>query len=286
MKNRFLFLLTGLCCYVNVQAGIVHQALYLNRGLFTTVNGTTFPYLAFNNTASFSSGNHVIDLLPGDEVILKVINNDTAIHGFAIKGYPAINFTISPGDSVSDTLVFNEEALYIYYDSYRYPDFRYMGAAGMICVSNTPPSKKFYWNIKEHQTVYNEELANGNPVSWKNYDPDYFTINGLSHPDLQQDSTARVTAAVGDTVRIFMVNTGQSAHSIHFHGFHCKVLFSTQSYQNGWIKDTFPLKSMEGMVLEMIPDKTGEYSVHDHNLIAVSGGGIHPNGMFIIMKIQ
>jgi hypothetical protein len=43
---------------------------------------------------------------------------------------------------------------------------------------------------------------------------------------------------------------------------------------------------MQALLLEMVPDKPGRYAVHDHNLVAVSGGGIHPNGMFLIMEIQ
>jgi hypothetical protein len=43
---------------------------------------------------------------------------------------------------------------------------------------------------------------------------------------------------------------------------------------------------MDAMVLRMIPDKTGKYAVHDHNLVAVTGGNTHPNGMFTIMQIN
>jgi hypothetical protein len=268
-------------------AATVNQTLYINRGTFVTVNSTaSFPYFAYNGTSSFEARNTVINVATSDMLVIKVINNDTVIHGFDVKGYAGVSALINPGDSILDTLTFTSERVYIYYDSYQYPKYRYMGAAGMICVNNSTTDKKFWWNIKEHQVSYNNQLAAGLPVSWSAYNPNYFTINGLSHPDLQNDTTARVTGSVGDTIRIFVVNTGQSSHSIHFHGFHCRVLFSTVSNQTGWVKDTFPLRSMEGVVLEMVPDKVGEYSVHDHNLVAVSGGGTHPNGMFIIMEIQ
>ena len=281
------------CCFLfvfsisNSFATTVNQTLYINRGIFTTVNLTAFPFLAFNNTSAFNSLNTVINITANDTLILKVINNDTAMHGFDVKGYSGISATINPADSISDTLIFTSERIYLYYDNYNYPDNRYMGLSGMICVNNSTTDKKYYWDIKEHATTYNDQLANNNSVDWKMYEPDYFTINGLSFPDLQNDSTARVLGNVGDTIHIFAANTGQSVHSIHFHGFHCRTLFSTgNNIKTDWVKDTFPLRSMEALVLELIPDKTGEYSVHDHNLVAVSGGGKHPNGMFIIMKIQ
>ena len=242
--------------------------------------------MAFNATAVFSPRNAVINVTVSDSLILKVINNDTLTHGFDIKGYSGINKTITEGDSVLVKLAFNKEQVLIYYDNYLYPNGRYMGLAGMICVSKSSNTKNYYWNLKEHETAYNNKLDTGASVNWNNYEPDYFTINGLSYPDLQNDSTAKVIGVIGDTMHIFVANTGQSAHSIHFHGFHCKVLASNDPTQIGRVKDTFPLKSMDAMLLEMVPDKVGQYSVHDHNLVAVSGGSKHPNGMFMIMKIK
>ena len=268
-------------------AATVNQTLYINNGSFTTVNNTTFPYLAFNATPVFNARNEVINVTTSDTLIIKVINNDSVIHGFEVQNIAGTVATINPADSISDTLTFTSERIHIYFDNYLYPNYRYMGLAGMICVNNSTTDKKFYWNIKEHQTNYNNQIVTGTPVNWAMYEPDYFTINGLSHPDLETDITAKVLGNIGDTMHIFMSNSGQSVHSIHFHGFHCRILFSSAGpLQTDRIKDTFSVKSMEAVVLEMIPDKLGEYTVHDHNLVAVSGGGIHPNGMMIIMKIE
>jgi FtsP/CotA-like multicopper oxidase with cupredoxin domain len=286
MKKYLLLSVVGLIGFTGLKAATISQSLYINRGIFTTVDTTLLPSLAFNSSPVYNSLNTVIDVNTSDVLILKVINNDTVIHGFDIKGYTGVSATINPGDSIIDTLTFSSERIYIYYDNYQYPANRYMGLGGMICVSNSLTVKKYYWNIKEHQKGFNNQLAAGNPVTWTQYEPDYFTINGKSFPDLQNDTTARVVANIGDTVHIFVVNTGQSTHSIHFHGFHCRAVFSTQPQQTNWVKDTFSVRSMEGYVLEMVPDKVGQYSVHDHNLVAVSGGGTHPNGMFLIMLIQ
>lgn len=275
-----LFILHG-----GIDAGIVQQTLYLNRGVFTTVDNTTFPAMAFNDSTVFDALNKVVLVSTTDTLILTVINNDTVTHGFAVKGYPGINGVINPAATYIDTLISTAERIFVYYDNYS-TDYRYLGAAGMICVTNST-SNNFFWNIKEYQTSFNDSLAQGGSVNWNTYYPDYFTINGKSFPDLQTDTTARVTGQVGDTIRIFIVNTGQALHALHFHGFHEKVLFSTSAgIQQGAMKETFPMRSMEGVVLELVPDKVGQYSVHDHNLVAVTGGNTHPNGMFIIMNIQ
>ena len=277
-----LFFLFGL----TAKGAVIHQSLYINRGMFETVIQTQFPYIAFNSDPNFSSVNTVINLKTTDQLILTVVNNDTVLHGFEIAQHTAKGIVIAPGDSLVDTLQFNSEGVFIYFDSYQNPKYRYLGEAGMICVSNSMTSKKFYWNLKEHQVDYNEKLSANKTVSWSDFSPDFFTINSYSFPYTMDDTSAVVHVKVGDTVHIFIANTGQSSHSMHFHGFHCKVLTATRAEQTGWVKDTFPIRSMETMVLELVPDKKGHYSVHDHNLTAITGGGLHPKGMLVLMAID
>ena len=286
IKTGFLFISTFFIAFLQFGVAGIQKTLYINRGVFTCVNGNTFPFLAFNDSAVYSSQNSVINIRTSDTLFIKVINNDTVLHRFSVDGCPSINALINPGDSLMDTLVPQGERLYIFYDHHLYPKNRYMGLGGMICVNNSTTAKKYYWNLKEHSKKISDTLSVGGQVNWRLYEPDYFTINGWSHPDLENDTTAKINVNLGDTVYIFVINTGQSAHALHFHGFHVKTLFSTRSYQIGWVKDSYPLHRMDGVVLELVPDKVGKYSVHDHNLVAVQGGGTHPNGMFTIMEIQ
>lgn len=285
MKRQVLLVLF----LVSVSMGFsatVFKTIFINRGNFTTVNSTTFPFFAFNDSPAYNSLNSVIDLTTSDILQLTIINNDTIIHGFDIKGTTGNSNTINPGDTVTVTENFLQQGVYIYYDNYTYPQNRYMGLAGMICVNNNTTAKKYFWNIKDHQTGFNNTIGSGGNVNFSQYDPDYFTINGLSFPDLENDTTATVSSTMNDTIYLFIANTGQSSHSLHFHGFHPKCISSSDSWiQVNSAKDTWPLKRMESVLLMIIPDKTGKYSVHDHNLVAVSGGGIHPNGMFTIMEI-
>ncbi|HET6227150.1 MAG TPA: multicopper oxidase domain-containing protein [Bacteroidia bacterium] len=285
-KKQHYFLVVLLSFSATVaRCAVIERSLYINRGQLETVNQTQLPYIAFNSDRFFNAMNSVIHLNTTDQLILKVINNDTIVHGFEIQR-TTMPVVIAPADSIIDTLQFNAEGVFIYFDSYQYPKFRYLGEAGMICVDNSITAKKFYWNLKEHQNNYNELLNLNKGVSWSDYSPDYFTINSFSFPYTLDDTSAVVHVNVGDTVHIAIANTGQSAHSIHFHGFHCKILYSTHPQQIGWIKDTFPINSMETMQLELIPDKSGHYSVHDHNLTAITGGGLHPKGMLILMAID
>jgi len=286
IKNCILFFLFYLL-WIASYASIVNKTLYINRGLFTTVDNTTFPALAFNVSNGFVPQNAVIKITTNDSLIVKVINNDSLVHGFNVKYVSGVNHLINPADSIVDTLYFSAQGVFIYYDNYLYPKNSYLGLAGMITVINSITDKKYYWNIKEHQTQYNNALSAGLNVNWLQYTPNYFTINAYSYPDLIADTSAKINVMLGDTVHIFIINSGNSSHSLHFHGFHSKVLYSSSS--NMMVnseKETFPLKPMEAVLLEMIPDKIGQYPVHDHNETALSGGGKYPNGMLLIMNVN
>lgn len=284
MRPWILFFAFSLLSF-SISGTTLNKRIYINRGNFVTVKNTTFPFLAFNSTPSFDPKNTVLKAQIGDSLKITVVNNDSLVHGFQIKNSTIPSLTLSAGDSATVTITANSAKAYIYFDSYQFPNNSYLGLAGMICFES-PALKSYYWNIKDHQTDYNQSLSTGTPVNWNVYYPDYFTINGLSFPDLQNDTTARVDVSLGDTTRIYLVNTGSSTHSIHFHGFHFKAIFASDAVKTGWEKDTWPLNPMDVLVLEFIADKTGLYSVHDHNLVAVQGGGTHPNGMFLIMKVN
>ncbi len=194
--------------------------------------------------------------------------------------------SIPAGDSALVGYKFNDPGCYIYHDPLSAPKNQYLGLSGMITVKDHNYDS-FYWNIKEHESDWNPILTNNGSVTWTDYYPNYFTINGNSNPDINNDPSARIIGNVGDTLILYMANTGQSIHSLHFHGFHAVILFSSKSSLDvGREKDTFPIYPQETMVLRIVPDKVGEYPVHDHNLVAITGNNYYPNGMFISMLIS
>ena len=284
--GRKAFFIISFCClaFSGIKA-ITNIDLYLNRGDYTAVDSTIYPYLSFNSDPVFEPQNRVINVELGDTIAFVIHNTDSLSHSFNIKGYGFAGGLINPQDSLLDTVVFDVPGLFVYHDDY--PNNSYLGAAGMILVEQPNNFAHFYWNFKEQQDDLNRDLVNGQSPNWNAYTPNYFTVNGRSKPDVPNDPSAVVVGNVGDTIRIQMANTGRSVHSIHFHGYHCRIAYSSQdSRMRDWSKDSFPLKSMETMILELVPDKPGDYPVHDHNLVAVSGGGIYPKGMFMMMHIN
>ncbi len=275
-------------CTVLVQTffyGNTVDTIYINAGLFNCVDGNQMPYKAFNSTPTFSQKNVQLHALPGDTLVLTVINNDTVQHGFEITQTSGLTDTVSAADTIQVKFVGNAEATHIFYDHLNYPQNSYLGLSGILSVGSA--TKKFYWNVKDHQLEWNDSIANSGAVSWTNYYPDYFTINGVSNPDVNLDSTARVAGFVGDTILIYVANSGQAAHSLHFHGYHCTIKYS--SAHTNWVgrsKDTFPLESMDTYLLELVPDQPGEFPMHDHNLLSITAGGNYPFGMFLTILIQ
>lgn len=271
----------------SLKAATVQKTLYLNAGMFTTENLSTFPALAFNSSSVFSQRPEVIRLLPWDILELKVINTDTLLHGFEVQGITSTNLTMSPGDSASLSITFPNFGLFLFFDNQNFPAYRYLGASGMILVDPMPASPHFFWNVSEQQETWNLAIGAGQSVNWSQYKPTWYVLNGRGKPGILLDSTAMVTGNVGDTILISIANTGLSLHSIHFHGYHCKILYASEDASFiGREKDTFPFESMQTMILQLVPDKPGKYPVHDHNLIAVTGGNTYSNGIFLFLDIQ
>jgi plastocyanin len=283
------------CCLILIgvffitasHATIIEQELWINNGVSNVVDSPEIPYTAFNPSTEFETLNAILTVSIGDTIAFTIHNNDSLTHGFNIKNVtlPGGPYTIAPGDFITLDVPFENYGAYIYYDDFNYPHYKSLGAAGTIMVSNTE-HPVFYWNMKEHDKPWNIAITEGVYDPIEDYVPLYFTINGLSNPETQDDPISKITGSVGDTLIVCIVNTGQMTHSIHFHGYHATITYSSASPSHvDRIKDTFPVQEMETILVYLVPDKIGKYPVHDHNLVATSGNGIYANGMFHIIEI-
>ncbi len=285
MKKNILVLLGCIFLGGSSLAAIVNEQLYILRDSLTFSDGSKVPYITFNDNQMFNSTNARIELNISDQLDLWVINSDTIEHEFAIKGVTSV-YAIPVGDSIFTSVIFANAGVFIFYDPLNYPNNAYTGLSGMIAVKDHQHAS-FFWNIKEHKDTWNGTLTAGGTVDWSNYYPNYFTINGKSAPNINTDIDARVTGSVGDTLMIYVTNTGQSIHPLHFHGYHVEVVYSGKFPSHvGRMKDSEGVYPFEGSVFRLVPDQPGEYPVHDHNLVATTGGNIYPLGMFLTMVIN
>lgn len=284
MKIVFVgfFILSTLFC----NAANVSLRLVIKNGSLSFNDGSSVPYKIFTSATDFPKNSDLLIWNTGDIITLKVVNEDTEDHGFLIEDNVDYGVILS-GDSVEQVFTLLQEGVFRYYDPLNSPYNQYLGLAGIVHVkSPIDLIPYFYWDLREHQEQWNSEILSGNSPLINEYTPFYFTINGNSDPDINTDAIARVTGSVGNEVRIVIVNNGMSIHSMHFHGYHAILLKNSKNLNHeGREKDTFPLYPKEYVVLAFTPDKPGEYPVHDHNLVAVTGGGIYHAGMFTTLLI-
>lgn len=260
--------------------------MYINSGqiVLDTIGNFNFPFLAFNRSEQFVQKNEFVSVSPSDSLYLTIINNDTLDHEIEIDNGLQSSGIILPLSSF--TFVFNSSTNIIY--SLRESDIKYrmLGLSSFIKVWQSK-EHEFFWRLNELESNLNNKIASGQTFNLDSFNPDYFTINDNVHPQIQNDTLAKITGNVGDSIYIFLHNSGEMAHSIHFHGYHVEVLES--SLQPGivsWIKDSIPILSGESQVYLLVPFQEGLYPVHDHNLVATTGGGNYPNGMIVMIDID
>ena len=165
------------------------------------------------------------------------------------------------------------------------PEGDLLGAACIIQV-DLQADHIYSWDQWDMNTVLSDAIANGNSSNIPNdYRPNVFSIN--TNPLAPMDtSNAVIHGYVGDTILISVLNSGNMAHNIHFHGFHCTIMdASNQTERIGWSKDSFPVMEGETMTLRLIPDQPGIYPVHNHNLATLLYNNNYPSGMMTMIKI-
>ncbi|MCT4581124.1 MAG: hypothetical protein N4A35_06875 [Flavobacteriales bacterium] len=149
----FFFMITS--C---IQAAVIEEKLYILGDSLAVNNGSSFPYLTFNASNSFSINNPVIELAVNDVLELWIVNFDSVPHSFEIKGVLNSTPVILAGDSIQINHQFTDIGAFIYYDPTNYPQYSYAGLSGLIAVHDSP--NNFFWNLKTHQSSWNTS----NPV--------------------------------------------------------------------------------------------------------------------------
>ena len=281
------FLFFFLCLIsLNSFGASIDVRLVVSQGNHSLSGGTFVSSKTFSVSETFQDNSDIFIWNQNDIVNLKVVNLDTESHGLTIEDYVSIT-SIAPGDSASQSFTLTQEGVFRYFDPLNFPYNEYLGLSGIIHVKsaldNTP---YFYWDIRELDTTWNPSIISNTPPPLIDYDPDYFTVNGKGNPDINLDVKARPIGIVSEELKIILVNNGQSIHSMHFHGYHLSIISDSKRPSHiGRSKDTFPIYPRESLILSCTPDKPGEYPIHDHNLVAVTGGQQYATGMFLTILI-
>jgi FtsP/CotA-like multicopper oxidase with cupredoxin domain len=251
--------------------------VYINSDTLTTI-GVNIAACRINADDAFSMQNAKIQVAVGEDLNLTVVNNDGLDHNIVIDGILEDNNLVPALGSETFTLNFTEAGAFRFYSDKPYGGL--IGASGILLVGYTD-DLCYYWNLFDTEHVMSHELHDQviDDIP-DDYRPEVFTINGKSFPGIADDPNTAITVGINEEVIIAVANPGNMDHMLHWHGFHIEILYSNLMPERvAWIKDTFPVKQGDCMILRMIPDKLGVYPVHNHNLVAVTNLGVYPGGM-------
>jgi FtsP/CotA-like multicopper oxidase with cupredoxin domain len=201
----------------------------------------------------------------GDRVRINVKNNSTLpttvhFHGVtvpnAMDGVPFVTQDpIMPGKTFSYVFTVKDPSgTYMYHSHFDSAEEVGRGLYGAFIVE----PRHVTWDEE-----YTEILGDG---------PLGYTINGKGWP-----ATTPLTAHLGDTVLIRLMNAGQMLHPMHLHGFHFTVVAQDGApLSHPYQADTLVVAPGERFDVLVHADNPGVWAFHCHILSHVEG----PNGMF------
>lgn len=285
------------------QAATRSYTLYITNGNLT-VNGaggatiSAWSYTDVPGTAKIPGP--VLTVNEGDTVNITVVNNRSISHNFLIQGVTTDATAIAAGQSRLHSFTAATAGTYLYYDTLNNNINREMGMYGALIIGAADGSNKAWtngpvysfqrtWIVSEmDKTRWNDVAGAGGIVNTSVYKPNYFLINGRGGFDGMMAADTTVDGNVGQTALIRIVNPGQLAHSLHFHGNHIQVLTV-----NG-VRQSSPYKELD--VINVPPQGTadvlyylnqlGDYPMHIHTAQMETANGVYLNGVVTMIKVR
>lgn len=278
--SRVIAFLGFLICCLGIYANDTLD-IHINSGKHLLFDSTEIACKSFNNSNYFEYNGGVFKTSPGLK-LLHISNNDSLSHSISLPTL-GISLKLSQGNDTFISVNLERGTYVLKEESHNQS---YLGLQGLI-VAREQNENSFQWNLKEFQKQFNSKIFSSENVNFAEYDPRYFMVNGRSNPNINGDTLAAVQGMVGDTIYIDILNSGNSIHSLHFHGYHFFIENSNKRTEVvGWEKDTYGLVPGELLKIKIIPHQPGKYPVHDHNLVATTGNLVYPNGMFTTLDIK
>jgi FtsP/CotA-like multicopper oxidase with cupredoxin domain len=271
-------------------AATVDVTLFVRPGTLETIDARSLPALCFTavDTGAAALPSPVLRIDAGDSLRVTLDNRDTAPHGFEIVGVGGSASSVPGGYVDTFSFLLPDAGTFLYRDPVGYPVNQGCGLAGMLEVANPAATwdAENGWLLGDHSETWMTEADAGSPIDTAVYDPNYFTVNGLSGTDTMGDPRALVTGAVDDEILIRIANAGLRLHTIHFHGYHVEILRrNAVPLPAPIIKDTVPIPVGETADLVLRPHQGGVFPIHDHVVLSVTANGVYPLGMIVFANI-
>lgn len=279
---KFQMLILSLLSWIHCSWS--QDSLWINRGMWTQIPDTV-ETLRLNTQSAWSEINGTLDFESDVAHSLVIINGDSLNHTWQFEWSALEPVQLEPYDTIEFQIPPLPQG------TYRFGLIDEMGsvlgAKGLAQVG-LYDHPRFHWNLGDWSVERLQDVGNGEPIDWEGpYEPEQFTINDRTYPSTVDDSNAFVLMNLGDTCFISIANQGFMHHVLHFHGFHVTMVSSSHHPERmGWSKDTVPIRKGEALTVMLVGYQTGEYPVHNHNLIAVTNAGFYPGGMITHILVE
>lgn len=296
------------CMLLLAQSGLAQAAsrsfsLYIISGSLT-VNGTggaTLSAWSYTDVpGSAKIPGPVLSVNEGDTVTITVTNNHTISHNFVIQGVTSDTTAIAAGQSRSYSFTAATAGTYLYYDSLNSNINREMGMYGALLVGAADGSSKAWtngpaysfqrtWVVSEmDKPRWNDVAGAGGSVNTATYKPNYFLINGRGGSDGMTATDTTISGNVGQTALVRIVNPGQFAHSLHFHGNHFQVLTINGTRQSSPYRelDVINIPPMGTADVLYYLNQPGDYPMHIHTAQMETANGVYLNGVVTMISMR
>jgi len=287
----------------SAHAATRNYTLYIGTGSLTVngAGGATLNVWGYSDVAgSAKVPGPILTANEGDTVNITVINNHSLNHNFVIQGITSDTTAIPAGQSRGYSFTASTAGTYLYSDTLNSNINREMGLYGVLVVGPADGSNRVWtngpsysfqrtWVVSEmDKPRWNDVAGSGGTVNTSVYKPNYFLINGKGGFDGMHDAATTIDGTVGQTALVRIVNGGQFAHSLHFHGNHFQVLSvngvrRTSPYQELDVINIPPMGTAE--VLYYL-NQPGDYPMHIHTAQMETANGVYLNGVVTMITMR
>ncbi len=235
----------------------------------------------------------------GDNIVINLTNNLNTSIQFDIPGLVENQGLLNSGASTTINFAVPQAGSYLFRDNKVSEFGQAMGLTGPMIVMPSDGSQTVYTGgpafdrqytlvLNDFDDRLNAATASGQSYNLDNFEPNYYFVNGLSYPNTASDAETKVAMSLGEDIAIRFVNAGLLTHSMHFHGYHVRVISRNRVPVTDIIdKDTVVVNPSECVDIILPVNQLGKFPLHTHYIPAVTANGVYVNpygGSLLIME--
>lgn len=147
--------------------------------------------------------------------------------------------------------------------------------------------KEYVFHLGELDPVWHKASEDGTVYDRSKFHPRYWTINGKSFPDVEEDPASMIHGMVGEKILVRLINPGYDEHPMHLHGHHFQVIAENGIPLDVPVdKDTVGLEPGETKDILIVFDQSGHFPFHSHKILDNTNDGVYPGGLHTMTHIE